>query len=118
MEKVIVYLINKYGDINIFFNKIAKNLLIRVACYSKKIGGKKVLIPYLVKSKKSIYYSVKLIIKSINMRSEYNLHDRIKNELIDVYTNKGFSIQQRLNIIKMVESNYVNSRYSGKKKKK
>ena len=117
MEKIFLNLKKNFGSLDNFFNRIGYNLLIRMFCYVKKIGGKKVLIPHILKSKDSIPYSVKLIIKSIKGRSEKNLKNRLENELIDVYNNTGLSIKKKIDMYNIIESNYTNIRFAKKKKK-
>ena len=115
LEKIFINIKKIYGCLNTFFKQIETNIFIRMFCYIKKVGGKKLLIPHILKSKDSIPYSVKLIVRSINSRTERKFQERIQNELIDVYNNKGLSIKKKNDMYRLIEANYTNIRFKRKK---
>lgn len=106
-------------DIYNFFKEILFKLHIPISLYSKKIAGRKVMVPnpynynYM---KKSIGYSFRIIKKSLKVRREIYLKDRLFFELMDIYENKGLSIKKVSDLIKTIEESTINMRFMRKKK--
>ncbi len=112
MEKILINICKIFGcDINTFFHIIQKNILIRMSYFSKKVAGKFLLIPYIVKNKQAISHSLKYLVQSINLRKERKLVDRVQNELIDVYRNMGLTVKKKQELFNIIKSNFTNISY-------
>lgn len=101
----------KYNNINTFFEQIDKNLCLPINFLVKKVAGKNVLIPYRVVKKKEIIFSVRIILSILKNRSEKKILDKLLNELIDIFNNKGLSIKRKKEICKEIKNNSANLRF-------
>jgi len=57
----------------------------------------------------------KLIVSSLKLRKEKLFVDRLFNELVDTYNNKGLSISKRLNYTKQLKDIITNIRFLNEK---
>jgi ribosomal protein S7 len=69
------------------------------------------MIPYKINENKKINLSVRIIINSLKFRNEKKLSNRLLNELIDIYNNRGISIKKRIEICKDIKLNSPNLRF-------
>ena len=57
----------------------------------------------------------KLIITSLKLRKERSFGDKLYNELVDTYNNKGFSIIKKMNYTKQLKDIITNIRFLNEK---
>lgn len=110
MNKVIHDLLLKFKNLNEFFSVIEDNLCVPIRMIKKKIAGRYLLIPFYIKGKKYIKYSIQIIMKSLKLRTEQQLYLKIYNELLDIYNNKGISVKNKINLCNEFKTNAANLR--------
>lgn len=110
INKIIYNLLLKFKNLNKFFKKIEQNLCVPIRIIKKKIAGRYLLIPFYIKEKKYIKYSIRIIIKSLKLRTEKHLYLKVYNELLDIYNNKGISIKNKIDLCKEFKKNISNIR--------
>lgn len=101
----------KKKKLNFFFYIINKNLCVPIILRKRVVAGRKILIPTRCSFKKEINLFVRFIIKSIKIRTEKTLFDKITNELIDIYMYKGLSIKKKIQYCKDIKTNIPNLRF-------
>nr|YP_009308426.1 ribosomal protein small subunit 7 [Paramoeba pemaquidensis]AOS85564.1 ribosomal protein small subunit 7 [Paramoeba pemaquidensis] len=104
----------KYNLFN-FFSIIEENLTIVFNTFKKRIAGKNLLIPIGLTHYKRVNAMSKLIITSLKLRKERSFSDKLYNELIDAYNNKGLSIIKKLNYTKQLKDVITNIRFLNEK---
>jgi small subunit ribosomal protein S7 len=72
---------------------------------SKKIGSTSYIIPYAITKEQSINIGVKIIIKVARDRKEKSFVDRLVNEFVEAYNNRGASVKKKNDIHKLAEVN-------------
>jgi len=111
LYKILYNILIEYKDINKFFIIIDKNICLPINFIKKRIAGKNIMIPYKINENKKINLSVRIIINSLKFRNEKKLSNRLLNELIDIYNNRGISIKKRIEICKDIKLNSPNLRF-------
>jgi small subunit ribosomal protein S7 len=86
-------------------NDCLNNVKPSIDARSKKVGSTSYIIPYAITNDQSIKLALKIIIKIARERKEKNFVDRLVNEFIDAYNNRGGSIKKRNEIHKLAEAN-------------
>jgi len=98
-----------------FFSIIEENLTIVFDTFKKRIAGKNLLVPTGLTHYKRVNAMSKLIVSSLKLRKEKLFVDRLFNELVDTYNNKGLSISKRLNYTKQLKDIITNIRFLNEK---
>jgi len=114
IEQILLRIKQKYNLFQ-FFSIIEENLTIIFNTFKKKIAGKNLLIPIGLTSSKRVNAMSKLIITSLKSRKEKSFLDKLYNELIDSYNNKGLSIIKKLNYTKQLKDIITNIRFLNEK---
>jgi ribosomal protein S7 len=114
IDQVLVRIKQKYNLFQ-FFAIIEENLTIIFNTFKKRIAGKNLLIPMGLASSKRVNAMSKLIITSLKLRKEKSFIDKLYNELVDTYNNKGLSIVKKLNYTKQLKDIITNIRYLNEK---
>lgn len=104
----------KYNLFN-FFSIIENNLTIVFDTFKKRIAGKNLLVPIGLTHYKRVNVMSKLVISSLRLRKEKLFIDRLFNELVDAYNNKGLSISKKLNYTKQLKDIITNIRFLNEK---
>lgn len=115
LVSAIIKKIGKSYNLFNFFLRIEKNMIIYFNMFKKKIAGKNILIPLGIEPHKRINAIIKIILSVLPQRIESQLGNKLYNELIDIYMNKGLSINYRINYIKQLQVNLGNIRYLNEK---
>lgn len=101
--------INKEGiDI---FQQALQNVKPVVEVKSRRIGGATYQVPVEVRKVRSEALGIKWIIKYARARKEYDMIDRLANELLDASKGEGASVKKREEIHKIAESNKAFAHY-------
>ena len=98
-----------------FFSIIEENLTIIFDTFKKRIAGKNLLVPTGLTHYKRVNAMSKLIILSLKLRKEKLFVDRLFNELVDAYNNKGLSVSKKLNYTKQLKDIITNIRFLNEK---
>jgi len=72
---------------------------------SKRVGSTSYIIPYAITNEQSVNLGLKILVKATRDRKEKNFMDRLANELIDAYNNRGASVRKKNEIHKLAELN-------------
>ena len=94
----------KEDPIKIFneaINKIRPNLEVR----SRRVGGATYQVPQEVKTKRSQTLALRWLLDATRKRKNKTMSDKLFNELMDAYQNRGSAIKKREDTHKMAESN-------------
>ena len=94
----------KEEPINIF-NEAINNIKPTVEVRSRRVGGATYQVPVEVKSKRSQALALRWLIDASRKRKNKKMADKIFNEIIDAYQNKGSAIKKKEDTHKMAESN-------------
>ncbi|ADM89827.1 30S ribosomal subunit protein S7 [Candidatus Zinderia insecticola CARI] len=110
--KALYYIKSKNKNPIKIFLKAIENCKPLVEIKNKKIGGSNYQIPVEVNLNRRISLSMKWIKKFALKRKERFTYIKIANELIDASENKGSSINKKIEIYKMAESNKAFSNFN------
>ena len=72
---------------------------------SKKVGKKVLLVPYPIKSKSRRQFLLMKKLVSLSKKSNGSFEDNFSNIVIDAFNDKGFLVQQQLEMHDLVFSN-------------
>ena len=111
-----------YGALNIVFEKTNKkpieyfhsaveNVKPGLEVRSRRVGGATYQVPVEVRPIRAQALAMKWIVNSAKKRSEKTMKERIANELIDAFNNKGNAVKKREDNHKMAEANRAFSHF-------
>ena len=109
-EKIVYDALNKIKSkskdepINVF-NEAIKNIKPTVEVRSRRVGGATYQVPMEVRPIRAQTLAMKWIVDSARKRNEKTMKERIANELLDAFNNKGHSVKKREDVHKMAEAN-------------
>ena len=82
-----------------------RNIKPSVDARSKKVGNSSYIIPYAITEEQSISLAIKIFVQSARNRRERRIQDKLINEFVDAFNNRGASIKKRNEIHKLAEMN-------------
>ena len=111
-----------YGALNIVFEKTNKkpieyfhsaveNVKPGLEVRSRRVGGATYQVPTEVRPIRAQALAMKWIVDSAKKRSEKTMKERVANELIDAFNNKGYAVKKREDNHKMAEANRAFSHF-------
>mgnify|MGYP001223311322 FL=1 len=111
-----------YGALNIvedktkkkpieFFHNAVENVKPSLEVRSRRVGGATYQVPMEVRPIRAQALAMKWIVDSARKRKEKTIKERIANELIDAFNNKGNAVKKREDTHKMAESNRAFSHF-------
>ena len=86
-------------------NEAINNLKPTIEVRSRRVGGATYQVPVEVKSKRSQALALRWLIDASRKRKDKKMSQRILNEIMDAYQNKGSAIKKKEDTHKMAESN-------------
>ena len=92
-------------DIHTILRTAMYNLSPDIELKSKRIGSTTYQIPVAVSLERKINNGIKQFVEILILRKERTLIERITNEIIDSYNNKGLAVKKRDEIHKLAEAN-------------
>ena len=95
---------SKDEPINIF-NEAINNIKPTVEVRSRRVGGATYQVPMEVRPKRAQALAMKWLVDSASKRNEKTMRERVANEIIDAFNNKGNSVKKREETHKMAEAN-------------
>ena len=93
------------------FKKALNNAAPHVEVKSKRIGGATYQVPMEVRSTRAQALAFKWILSNSKKRNEKTQRERLANELIDAFENKGNSVKKKDEVHKMAEANRAFAHY-------
>jgi len=111
VSDVLIKINQKTSNLTFFFSKIKKNMHLPLKLRLRVVAGRKIHIPVILKEDKEIMFILRIILSSIKNRSENNLKEKIFNELLDIFNNKGLSIKRKMQFTKELHDNLPNIRF-------
>ena len=111
-----------YGALNIvsektdkkpieYFHSAVENVKPGLEVRSRRVGGATYQVPTEVRPIRAQTLAMKWIVDSARKRSEKTMKERIANELIDAFNNKGNAVKKREDNHKMAEANRAFSHF-------
>ena len=111
-----------YGAFNIVFEKTKKkpieffhsaldNVKPNLEVRSRRVGGATYQVPVEVRPRRAQTLAMKWIVDCAAKRNEKTMRERIANEIIDAFNNKGNAVKKREESHKMAESNRAFSHF-------
>jgi small subunit ribosomal protein S7 len=94
-----------------FFHEALENVKPSLEVRSRRVGGATYQVPMEVRPKRAQALAMKWIVTSATKRNEKTMKERVANELIDAFNNKGNSVKKREETHKMAESNRAFSHF-------
>lgn len=93
------------------FTTALENVKPVVEVRSRRVGGATYQVPCEVRADRRQALAIRWIIAAAAKRSETTMTDRVANELLDAYSNKGAAIKKREDTHRMAEANKAFAHY-------
>ena len=93
------------------FNEAINNIRPTVEVRSRRVGGATYQVPMEVRPKRAQTLAMKWIVDSAIKRNEKTMKERVANEILDAFNNKGNSVKKREETHKMAEANRAFSHF-------
>lgn len=93
------------------FSEAIENVKPMVEVRSRRVGGATYQVPSEVRADRRQALAIRWIIGAAQKRSETTMTDRLANELLDAFANKGSAVKKREDTHKMAEANKAFSHY-------
>ncbi len=93
------------------FTTALENVKPVVEVRSRRVGGATYQVPCEVRAERRQALAIRWIIGAASKRSETTMKDRVANELLDAYANKGAAIKKREDTHRMAEANKAFAHY-------
>ena len=93
------------------FNKAMDNVKPVMEVKSRRVGGATYQVPVEVRPERRISLAVKWLIQSARARSEKGMVNKLANELLDAYNNRGGAIKKKEDTHRMAEANRAFAHY-------
>ncbi len=93
------------------FSEALDNVKPLVEVRSRRVGGATYQVPTEVRSERRQALAIRWIIGAAQKRSETTMTDRLANELLDAFANKGSAVKKREDTHKMAEANKAFSHF-------
>ena len=95
----------------VIFEKAIENASPSVEVKSRRIGGATYQVPMEVRPKRAQTLAMKWIVDSAIKRNEKTMRERVANEILDAFNNKGNAVKKREETHKMAEANRAFSHF-------
>jgi len=93
------------------FNTALENVKPVVEVRSRRVGGATYQVPCEVRAERRQALAIRWILLAANKRSETTATEKVANELLDAYANKGAAVKKREDTHRMAEANKAFSHY-------
>ena len=94
-----------------FFHSALDNVKPNLEVRSRRVGGATYQIPVEVRPRRAQTLAMKWIVDCAAKRKEKTMKERIANEIIDAFNNKGNAVKKREETHKMAEANRAFSHF-------
>ena len=93
------------------FNNAISNVKPNLECRSRRVGGATYQVPMEVRPKRAQTLAMKWIVDSATKRNEKTMRERVANEIVDAFNNKGNAVKKREETHKMADANRAFSHF-------
>ena len=93
------------------FHEALDNIKPSVEVRSRRVGGATYQVPMEVRPKRAQTLAMKWIVDSAVKRNEKTMIERVANEIIDAFNNKGNAVKKREETHKMADANRAFSHF-------
>ncbi len=93
------------------FEKAVENVKPIMEVKSRRVGGATYQVPIEVRPERRISLAVKWLIQSARARGEKGMVNKLANELLDAYNNRGGAIKKKEDTHRMAEANRAFAHY-------
>ena len=93
------------------FENAVENVKPVMEVKSRRVGGATYQVPVEVRPERRISLAVKWLIQSARARSEKGMVNKLANELLDAYNNRGGAIKKKEDTHRMAEANRAFAHY-------
>ena len=93
------------------FKDALENVKPQIETRSRRVGGATYQVPTEVRPERRQALAIRWIIGAARGRSEPTMLERLANEFLDSYQNRGVSVKKREDTLKMAEANRVFAHY-------
>jgi small subunit ribosomal protein S7 len=93
------------------FQKALSNVRPSVEVKSRRVGGATYQIPVDVRSDRRISLAIRWLISFARQRTGKTMQDRLAQEILDAYNNRGNSVKKREDTHRMAEANKAFAHY-------
>ena len=94
-----------------YFHSALDNVKPALEVRSRRVGGATYQVPMEVRPIRAQSLAMKWLVNSARKRSEKTMQERIANELIDAFNNKGNAVKKREDAHKMADANRAFSHF-------
>ena len=94
-----------------YFHSALENVKPALEVRSRRVGGATYQVPMEVRPIRAQALAMKWIVNSARKRNEKTMQERIANELIDAFNNKGNAVKKREDAHKMADANRAFSHF-------
>ena len=94
-----------------FFHEALNNVKPALEVRSRRVGGATYQVPMEVRPKRAQTLAMKWIVDSAIKRNEKTMKERVANEILDAFNNKGNAVKKREETHKMAEANRAFSHF-------
>ena len=94
-----------------YFHSALDNVKPALEVRSRRVGGATYQVPMEVRPIRAQALAMKWIVNSAKKRSEKTMQERVANELIDAFNNKGNAVKKREDAHKMADANRAFSHF-------
>ena len=94
-----------------FFHDAIDNVKPNLEVKSRRVGGATYQVPMEVRPKRAQTLAMKWIVDSALKRNEKTMKERVANEIIDAFNNKGNAVKKREETHKMADANRAFSHF-------
>ena len=93
------------------FHDALENVQPQLEVRSRRVGGATYQVPMEVRPKRAQTLAMKWIVDSAIKRNEKTMRERVANEIIDAFNNKGNAVKKREETHKMADANRAFSHF-------
>ncbi len=94
-----------------FFHEALNNVKPALEVRSRRVGGATYQVPMEVRPRRAQTLAMKWIVDSASKRNEKTMRERVANEIIDAFNNKGNAVKKREETHKMADANRAFSHF-------
>ncbi|MDD4555757.1 MAG: 30S ribosomal protein S7 [Alphaproteobacteria bacterium] len=93
------------------FSEALENVKPLLEVRSRRVGGATYQVPVEVRAERRQALAIRWIVAAAQKRSETTMTERVANELLDAFANRGSAVKKREDTHKMAEANKAFSHY-------
>ncbi|MBX9608171.1 MAG: 30S ribosomal protein S7 [Gammaproteobacteria bacterium] len=93
------------------FKQALENVEPKVEVKSRRVGGATYQVPVEVRPNRRVALAMRWLVDAARKRSEKSMGQRLANEMVEAYDNRGTAVKKREDTHKMAEANRAFSHY-------